>query len=128
MADVTIGLSTTSRTTPVARTAGTLAFAITVFLGAFLLFSVQLVLARFFLPWFGGAPAVWTTCMFFFQILLLAGYAYAHFLTTRLAPRKQSTTHSLLLLFAVGFLVWLGLIWYSPLTPDGSWKPTGNQL
>ena len=46
-----------------------------IFLGAFLLFQVQLIIAKAILPWFGGAPAVWTTCMLFFQTLLLAGYA-----------------------------------------------------
>ena len=42
------------------------------FSGCVLLFSIQLLLGKFFLPWFGGTPAMWTTCMFFFQMLLLA--------------------------------------------------------
>jgi hypothetical protein len=50
----------------------------TVFLSAFLLFLVQPMIARRILPWFGGAASVWTTCMLFFQSLLLAGYYYAH--------------------------------------------------
>ena len=54
------------------------AFAITVFLGALLIFQVQPILGRFILPWFGGGPGVWTTCLLFFQLLLLGGYAYAH--------------------------------------------------
>ena len=49
------------------------AYAWAIFLGAFLAFEVQLVLAKALLPWFGGAPAVWTTSMLFFQALLLAG-------------------------------------------------------
>jgi hypothetical protein len=53
-------------------------FALTIFIGAFLLFQVQPLIGKFVLPWYGGAPAVWTTCMLFFQVLLLAGYAYAH--------------------------------------------------
>lgn len=60
----------------------------TIFLSAFLLFEVQLILAKRILPWFGGAPAVWTTCMLFFQ-LLLGGYAYAHGLVAHLAPVWQ---------------------------------------
>ena len=51
------------------------AFSLTIFWGAFLLFLVQPLIARFILPWFGGGPAVWTTCMLFFQLLLLGGYA-----------------------------------------------------
>ncbi len=42
---------------------------VSIFLGAFLLFSVQLLLGKYFLPWFGGTPAMWTTCMFFFQTM-----------------------------------------------------------
>ena len=49
-------------------------YAVTIFLSAFLLFQVQPLIARYILPWFGGGPAVWTTCMLFFQTLLLAGY------------------------------------------------------
>ena len=53
-------------------------YAATIFLSSFLLFLVQPLIARLILPWFGGSAAVWTTCMLFFQVLLLAGYAYAH--------------------------------------------------
>src|SRR5687768_5140731 len=55
-----------------------LPFAAATFLGAFLLFLVQPLIARYILPWFGGGPGVWTTCMLFFQAVLLAGYGYAH--------------------------------------------------
>src|SRR6476659_4955951 len=54
------------------------AYALTIFLGAFLLFQVQPLIAKYILPWFGGGPGVWTACMLFFQLALLAGYAYAH--------------------------------------------------
>jgi hypothetical protein len=65
-------------------------------LSAFLLFQVQPIISKFILPWFGGSPGVWTTCMLFFQIVLFAGYAYAHTLT--LLPRKwQGILHGLLL-------------------------------
>jgi hypothetical protein len=53
-------------------------YAATIFISAFLLFQVEPMLAKYILPWFGGAPAVWTTCLLFFQILLLGGYAYAY--------------------------------------------------
>ena len=56
-------------------------FAVTVLVSAFLVFQVQPVVSKALLPWFGGSPAVWTTCMLFFQTVLFAGYAYAHFLT-----------------------------------------------
>jgi hypothetical protein len=51
-------------------------FGPTIFLGAFLLFQVQPLMAKFILPWFGGGPGVWTACMLFFQVFLLAGYVY----------------------------------------------------
>src|SRR3989442_7720126 len=53
-------------------------YAATIFLSAFLLFQVQPLIAKIILPWFGGSAAVWTTCMLFFQLLLLAGYVYSH--------------------------------------------------
>ena len=52
--------------------------AATVLVSAFLLFQVQPMVSKMILPWFGGGPSVWTTCMLFFQLFLLAGYAYAH--------------------------------------------------
>ncbi len=91
------------------------AFSLTIFWGAFLLFLVQPLIARFILPWFGGGPAVWTTCMLFFQLLLLGGYAYAHFSISRLTPRRQVITHLVLLTLAVALL---------PITPGDAWKPT----
>jgi spermidine synthase len=90
------------------------AFALTIFIGAFLLFQVQPLIGKYILPWFGGSPAVWTTCMLFFQVLLLGGYAYAHWLTSWLKPQKQAALHVLLLLAAVSLL---------PITPADSWKP-----
>lgn len=94
-----------------------LAFSLTIFWGACLLFLVQPLIARFILPWFGGGPAVWTTCMLFFQLLLLGGYAYAHFSISRLTPRRQVITHLALLGLAVALL---------PITPGDAWKPTGE--
>jgi spermidine synthase len=86
-------------------------------LSAFLLFQVQPIISKFILPWFGGSPGVWTTCMLFFQIVLFAGYAYAHALTH--LPRKwQGILHGLLLGAAIALL---------PIAPGDAWKPTGTE-
>ena len=77
-----------------------LLYASTIFVSAFLLFQVQPIIAKIILPWFGGTAAVWTTCMLFFQVLLLGGYAYAHWLTTWLKPRQQGRVHLVLLAVA----------------------------
>src|SRR5579863_7126145 len=53
-------------------------YAVTIFAGAFLLFQIEPIIAKIVLPWFGGSAAVWTTCLLFFQMELLAGYLYAH--------------------------------------------------
>ncbi len=68
-------------------------FAATIFLGALLLFLVQPMVARMLLPSLGGSPAVWNTCMLFFQAALLAGYAWAHWGTRRLGPRRLAIAH-----------------------------------
>ena len=52
---------------------GMAAYALTIFTGAFLLFQLQPLIGKYILPWFGGGPGVWTTCMLFFQVLLLGG-------------------------------------------------------
>jgi hypothetical protein len=67
-------------TQPVNRGSLPLASATTIFVGSFLFFQIQPVIAHYILPWFGGTLALWTTCMLFFQVLLLAGYGYAHFI------------------------------------------------
>src|SRR6267142_1947110 len=69
-------------------------YAATIFLSSFLLFLVQPLIARLILPWFGGSAAVWTTCMLFFQVLLLAGYAYAHALGKLAALRRAGADHA----------------------------------
>ena len=92
-------------------------FALTIFTGAFLLFQVQPLIGKYILPWFGGGPGVWTTCMLFFQALLLGGYAYAHF-AARLKPRTQAIVHLVLLVVALALL---------PITPSETWKPHGGE-
>jgi hypothetical protein len=99
-------------------------FAVAIGLGAFLLFLVQFIMGKLILPWFGGAAAVWTTCMLFFQVGLLLGYGYAHLLTTYLPPRWQRDVHVLLLLLSLALLAVRAFIWPSPLLPDDSWKPS----
>ncbi len=90
------------------------AYALSIFTGAFLLFQVQPLIGKYVLPWFGGTPAVWTTCLLFFQVLLLGGYAYAHALTRWLKPRTQAAVHGAVLLAALAAL---------PIIPANHWKP-----
>lgn len=75
-------------------------FAITLFVSALLLFLVQPLIARMLLPLLGGTPAVWQTCLFFFQGTLLAGYGYAHFTGKWLSPRRQTLMHLIVLAVA----------------------------
>ena len=86
---------------------------------------VQLLMGKLLLPWFGGTPAVWTTCMLFFQVLLLLGYAYAHGLT-RLPANAQRVVHTSLILLSLALLSAAWWRWGSPLIPSSAWKPVGN--
>src|SRR4029078_2678524 len=90
-------------------------YAITIFLSAFLLFQVQPLIAKIILPWFGGSAAVWAAALLFFQLSLLAGYAYAHALIKMVKPRTQLLLHGTLLLASCALL---------PILPSESWKPT----
>ena len=99
-----------------------LLYAFPIFLGAFLLFQVQLLIGKYILPWFGGTAAVWTTCLLAFQLLLLAGYGYAHWLKHR-PGRQQAAIHLFLLLVSLLFLAVASTVWPAPITPGGSWKP-----
>ncbi|HSD41358.1 MAG TPA: fused MFS/spermidine synthase [Burkholderiales bacterium] len=92
-------------------------YAFTIFVSAFLLFQVQPIIAKMILPWFGGGAAVWTTCMLFFQLLLVGGYLYAHWTTRSLAARTQAVVHAVLLALAAVAL---------PIIPDVAWKPAGE--
>jgi SAM-dependent methyltransferase len=91
-------------------------YAVTIFISAFLLFQVQPLIARSILPWFGGTAAVWTVCMLFFQVLLLAGYIYSH-AYIRLQTRARRWVHVALLIAAAATL---------PLAASASWKPSGG--
>src|SRR5204863_1228251 len=68
-------------------------YALTILVSAFLLFQVQPVIAKIILPWFGGSAAVWTTCLLFFQMVLLLGYLYSHAVVRYLRPRIQMVLH-----------------------------------
>ncbi len=92
-------------------------YALTIFTSAFLLFLVQPIMAKQILPWFGGSAAVWTTCLVFFQFLLLFGYAYSDWTTRKLPSRRQMIVHIILLTLSLASL---------PIIPDASWKPGGN--
>ncbi|MFH1604779.1 MAG: fused MFS/spermidine synthase [Pseudomonadota bacterium] len=89
----------------------------TIFLSAFLLFQVQPLIAKLILPWFGGSAAVWTICMLFFQVLLLAGYMYAHGLARLRSRSLQRLLHCVLLAACLAVL---------PLEPGTAWKPAGG--
>ena len=91
-----------------------LVYAVTIFLSAFLLFEVQPMIGKIILPWFGGAAAVWSTCLLFFQAALLAGYLYAHCSTRYLKPRHQAMLHIGLMAVSLALL---------PIVPSASWKP-----
>src|SRR3954452_21085306 len=93
-------------------------YALTILVSAFLLFQVQPVIAKIILPWFGGSAAVWTTCLLFFQMVLLLGYLYAHAVVRYLKPRTQMVLHGALLLISAAAL---------PIYPRASWKPTGGE-
>lgn len=94
-----------------------LPFQIAVFLGAFLLFLIQPLIARQILPWFGGGSAIWSSCLLFFQVALVGGYAYAH-LSRRLGPKRQVGLHLALLVLALATL---------PITPSPRLKPPDGE-
>jgi hypothetical protein len=98
-------------------------FAVTVFLSAFLLFQIELIVAKQLLPWFGGAAAVWNTCLVFFQLLLLAGYLYSHVMTERFTAQTVTRAHLTLLFVSVAVLTGLAALWRSPIYPGDSWRP-----
>ena len=84
--------------------AATALFVLSVLASASLMFLLQPLLARMLLPVFGGSPAVWNTCMVFFQVLLLAGYAYAHESVRRLGIARQMLLHGVIVLASLALL------------------------
>lgn len=107
-------------TCPVSQTEGDVIvslYAVTVFMAAFLLFLVQPHMGKILLPRFGGAAAVWSVSMLFFQLLLLAGYAYAHLLTRVLSRRWQVRVHIGWMSVSLVLLGWHLLWWPTPIMP-----------
>jgi hypothetical protein len=94
-----------------------LLYGVTLFVSASLLFLVQPMFARLVLPRLGGTPAVWNTCMVFFQACLLAGYLYAHLTPRWFGLRKQSIVHLVALALPLFFL---------PLRLPANWSPAGG--
>ncbi|MDX1742733.1 MAG: transporter [Ruegeria sp.] len=90
-----------------------ISFCVTIFVSASLLFFVQPLFAKLVLPKIGGTPAVWTTAMLFFQLMLILGYLYAHILTRWLSLRWQIVTHLALWVLALSFL---------PLATQDDWR------
>ena len=90
-------------------------YAVAIFLSAFLLFQVQPLIAKIILPWFGGSAAVWSAAMLFFQLVLLAGYAYAHILIRYLRAKSQTAVHIALLAISCTLL---------PILPSTGWQPS----
>src|SRR5436309_10621939 len=93
---------------------GAAIFALTLLPSSTLLFLLQPMFAKMVLPRLGGAPAVWNTCMVFFQACLLIGYAYAHFSTRWLGAKPQAAVHVVLMAAALAFL---------PLRLPSGWTP-----
>ena len=99
--------------------------AATIFLSAFLLFQVQPMVGKLVLPWFGGSAGVWTTCLLFFQTLLLLGYLYSHLVVRHLSQKGQIRVHGGLLLAA---LLTLPLRLHPFFRPLGGNEPLGHLL
>jgi hypothetical protein len=76
------------------------------------------MIGKMILPWFGGSASVWTTCMLFFQMVLLLGYFYSHWVIRFLSPYRQSILHGSLLLISLLLL---------PVVPSEAWKPNGTE-
>jgi spermidine synthase len=92
-------------------------FVASVFASASLIFNVQPMVGKHILPWFGGVPSVWMTCLAFYQTALFVGYAYAWLLAARIPPRVQPVIHGALFLASLAVL---------PVLPGPEWKPAAD--
>ena len=90
-----------------------LLFGFTIFLGAFLLFSLEPLIGKRILPWFGGSAAVWCTCLVFYQSALLAGYVYARSISRTIGAKKQAWIHCAILFVSLTLL---------PVGPGSRWR------
>jgi hypothetical protein len=93
-------------------------YAATILVSSFLLFLIQPIIAKQILPWFGGTAAVWTTCLVFFQVTLLAGYSYSDICNRAFKHKTQSYLHIALLLASLAAL---------PIIASAGWKPIGTE-
>jgi hypothetical protein len=91
-----------------------LPFRLAAILGAFLLFLIQPLIAKQILPWFGGSATVWSACLMFFQVVLVAGYAFAH-VTRRLGVARQT-----LIFLALGGVA---VVLFLPVAASADWAP-----
>ena len=91
-------------------------YALTIAISSFLLFQVQPIIGKHILPMFGGTSAVWTTCLLFFQCMLLCGYLYAHFISG-FQLKAQIYTHLFLVFSALIIMSALSGVWDTPITP-----------
>ena len=96
-----------------------------IFLSAFLLFLVEPLISKWILPWYGGVSSVWTTCLLFFQSVLLVGYGWAYLLSKLRSARAQLLLH---LLLAAAALFFLPIIPSAAIRPDGSEEPITHLL
>lgn len=112
-----VGTSRTPRESRQSLQPQALLFALTLFLSAGLLFVLEPMFAKMILPVFGGAPAVWNTCLVFYQAVLLAGYLYAHLSIKWLGPRRQALLH-----LAVLVAPWIVL----PIRVPENWVPPAD--
>jgi hypothetical protein len=113
----TAGASPDTSMPPSAKRGGRAISGLAIFLGAFLLFQIQPMIAKTILPWFGGSAVVWTACMLFFQTVLLVGYAYAHWVS-RQTQRRAHWLHITLLAASLLLLPVIPAVW---------WKPAGDE-
>src|SRR5262245_16538409 len=105
-------------------------FGVTLFVSATLLFLVQPMVGKMILPLLGGTPAVWNSCMVFFQALLLLGYYYAHKISTQMPPKRQVAFHTGVLAAAAGALA-IGALMvenHSPVPVVKSLAPQGSDM
>lgn len=92
-------------------------FGLTLFLSSALLFFVEPMIGRLILPLLGGTPAVWNTCLVFFQTVLLGGYLYAHLLPSWLGERRHALLHAAFLLLPLVCL---------PIALPHAWAPADD--
>lgn len=94
-------MNTTSHPSNASPISPVILFAGTLFVSALLMFVLQPMFGKLLLPLLGGTPAVWNTCMVFYQTLLFGGYLYAHWLTHKVGDQRQIQIHSALMIFSL---------------------------